>query len=56
MSPYGDVPDHPNQVASATTRASGPVRVSTSSVTGLRVVTVDIPVTSEDVRSWDDDE
>ena len=36
--------------------APGPVRVSTSSVTGLRVAHVGRPVTSEDVRAQDDDE
>lgn len=36
--------------------APGPVRVSTSSVTGLRVAALGRPVTSEDVRSLDDDE
>ena len=34
----------------------GPVRVSTSSRTGLRVATIGAPVTSQDVRSLEDDE
>jgi len=34
----------------------GSVRVSTGSVTGLRVATLGRPVTSDDVRSLDDDE
>lgn len=36
--------------------APGPVRVSTSSVTGLRVATLGRPVTSDDLRSLGDAE
>ena len=36
--------------------APGPVRVSTSSRTGLRVASLGRVVTSEDVRSLEDDE
>lgn len=36
--------------------APGPVRVTTSARTGLRVASIDRVVTSQDVRSLDDEE
>ena len=40
----------------ATLAAPGPVRVTTSSRTGLRIASIGRVVTSEDVRSLEDDE
>ena len=45
-----------SRLLSGALEVPGPVKVSTSTVTGLRVVTTGTPVTSEDVRSLDDDE
>lgn len=39
----------------AALQTPGPAAVSTSSATGLRVVTTGRPVTSEDVRALDDE-
>ena len=43
------------QLLRAALSSPGPVRVTTSTRTGLRVATLGHPVTSDDVRSLDDD-
>jgi len=48
--------DTVSRLLAAALGTPGPAVVSTSPVTGLRVVSTGHPVTSEDVRSLDDEE